>query len=201
MRRWMTALLLVVVANAATVPVRAQDPEQVVTAFHRVILSVMAEAGTLGARGRYERLKGPLTRAFHLGEMARVATGRAWASADQAQRDALVAAFGHMAVATYANRFDDYSGQSFETLGVVPGPSGSRIVQTRIVRPRKEPVRIDYVTTERDGRWGIHDILLAGGISQLATWRSEYAATLRAGGLPALTQALSRKGDQQLAPG
>ncbi|MBF0394934.1 MAG: ABC transporter substrate-binding protein [Alphaproteobacteria bacterium] len=200
MRQWMAAVLLVVAGSFAA-PAQAGEPERVVADFHRAILSVMAEAGTLGPRGRYERLKAPLTQGFHLGEMARIATGRAWATAGQPEREALVDAFAHMAIATYANRFDDYSGQSFETLGVEPGPSGSRLVQTRIVRPRKEPVRIDYVMTERDGRWGVHDILLAGGISQLATWRSEYAATLRSGGLPALTQSLRRKGDQQLAAG
>ena len=116
------------------------DAAAVVTRLHDILLSVMKEADALGARGRNQRLAPEIEQTFHLRLMTRVTSGADWNKADTTQRDGLAAAFTRLSVATYASRFDGYSGQSFETIGDRPGPRATHLVDTHILSPGQSPV-------------------------------------------------------------
>jgi phospholipid transport system substrate-binding protein len=179
----------------------ADSPAASVERFHAALLATMKDAKTLGAGGRYERLAPDVTACFDLRLMSRVATDAAWRSGSEAERDALVGAFSRMSIATYANQFDGFDGESFETQGVSDGPQATKLVRTRIVLPKKNPVPLVYVMKMggNDGLWRVADILLDGDISQLATRRSEYRMTLKEGGLARLVETLNTKADELLA--
>jgi phospholipid transport system substrate-binding protein len=98
-----------------------------------------------------------------------------------------------LSVATYAARFNGFSGESFETLGQRQGPRDMTLVDTRIVRTDGPPVPITYVMAERDGEWRIVDVLLDKSISELAVRRSEYNQVLRTSGTEGLTETLDEK--------
>jgi phospholipid transport system substrate-binding protein len=108
-------------------------------------------------------------------------------------------AFGHMSVATYAMRFNGWSGQAFETLGTDPGPRGTILVKTQISAAGDEPVALTYVMNQGEGgNWRIIDILLKGTISEMAVKKSEYANILNSKGLSGLTEALNTQADKLL---
>lgn len=176
----------------------AADPVAVIGQFHETLLEVMKKSKSLGVRGRYERLEGPVKETFSLPLMIRIAAGSHWAKASEAARQSLTAAFERMSVATYADRFDGYSGESFETMGRKPGPQGTTLVETKLVRPKDDPVDISYVMRQVQGRWRIADVLLEGGISELARYRSDYAKILRDGGLEALVVELDARSAKML---
>ncbi len=48
---------------------------------------------------------------------------------------------------------------------------------------------------DNDTAWQIRDVYLAGTISELATRRSDFTATLRSGGIEALIAQLNKKAD------
>lgn len=177
----------------------ADAPDAVVERFHETLLAVMKEADSLGVTGRYQRLEPDIGQAFDLALMIRVASGAHWKKATESQRQRLLAAFTRMSVSTYASQFDGFSGQSFETVGVRPGPQQTQLVKTRIVRPEDEPVGLTYVTRESDGGWRIVDILLDDEISELAVRRSEYHRVLKSKGLEGLIAILEEKADVLLA--
>lgn len=174
-------------------------PSLVVTAFHESLLGVMKNAKTLGVRGRFEALAGPIEQTFQLGLMARIAAGSYWRKAPETETEKLVAAFSRLSISTYASRFDGYSGQSFETMSEKPGPQNTTLVKTRIIDPGSDPIDITYVTREIKGQWRIIDVLLAGGISELAVRRSEYRRILKTGGLGGLIATLNAKAGQLLS--
>jgi len=124
--------------------------------------------------------------------MSRLAIGASWTTLSQAQQQLAIAAFGAYIAATYADRFDSYSGQRLEIIGQQPSSSGI-IVKTRIVKSNGEPVNVDYVMRQNDGAWQISDVYLDGTISQLATQRSEFGAILRREGFDGLIATLQRK--------
>lgn len=188
-------VLLVLVSSA-----RADDAAAVVTRFHDGLLSVMKEADTLGVAGRYQRLVPEIEQAFHLRLMARVTSGSFWKKAGIAQKDALATAFTRLSVATYASRFDGYSGQGFETTGDRSGPRATHLVDTRILSPGDSPVPLTYVLKQLGGRWGIVDVLLDTGISELAVRRSEYRSVLTKDGVDGLIVVLNAKADDLLRP-
>ncbi len=168
------------------------SPRAVVEGFHYTLISVMQEADQLKFQGRYQKLEPEVNAAFHLPLMARVAIGSAWRSATDQQKMALIAAFARMSVSTYASRFDGFSGESFQTNGERAGPQNTVLVQTQINRPNDDPVALTYVTKQFSDGWRIVDVLLAGGISELAVRRSEYKNILQVSGVNGLVTALNR---------
>jgi phospholipid transport system substrate-binding protein len=171
----------------------AEGPTAVVERVNTTLLGVMREAEGLGFDGRYDRIEKVFGESFDFPFMARVAAGRYWQDMPAKEQERYVAAFEHMSIATYAARFDGYSGQDFQVGEAVDHPRGSVLVRNLLVRPRDEPVAIDYLLRDFDGDWRIVDIYLAGGISEIATKRSEYGSVLKRQGIEALLSSIEQK--------
>lgn len=193
----LAALLLAgTVAMAATPP--ATSPRALVDGFHEVLLTVMKEAKALGAAQRFARIEPEIARRFDVPLMIALAAGSHWRQAGPADRKRLEDAFRRFSAANYASQFSDYSGESFEILGVQPGPRNTQLVQTRLNRPGDTPVAITYVTRSDGTGWHIVDVLVDHGISELAVRRSEYSSILKNGGVDALVRELEAKTAQLL---
>lgn len=175
---------------AAPADAAAESPQAVVSAFQGVLKQAMQ---TGDFKTRYGALRTPVETSFHLDVMLRTIAGADWRKASDGQRQALREAFADLTAANYAARFHSYSGQEFEVLEVAEGPRGAKIVRTRIVRPGKEPIGLNYVMAEQDGHWGIVDVVLGGGVSELATKKSEYGAVLKRQGIDGLIETLRIK--------
>jgi phospholipid transport system substrate-binding protein len=180
------ACVAVAVAQAAT-------PRAVIERLHASLLEVMQNAAELDYDGRYRRLEPVLQDSYDFPFMTRIAVGPAWGDLDEAQRARLVELFAEMSIANYAARFDGYSGERFEILGEEPAPRDTVLVETRLVRPRDEPIELNYVLKGSGDDWRIIDVLLESKFSELARQRSEFAAVLRGGGPPDLVATLERK--------
>ena len=168
----------------------ASDPQQLVQSFYGVLLSNMKDGRMLGESGRYARLAPVVDRTFDLPSMTRLAVGPAWETLAPAQQQQLTAAFAHYVAATYADRFDTYSGEQLQVAGERPH-GADLMVQTSIVKADGEKTRLDYLI--RQGR--ISDVYLDGTISQLAVHRSEFHSILQREGVDGLVAALHRKVD------
>ena len=172
----------------------APDPQAPVRSFYGVLLTTMQQGRALGESGRYARLEPVVDRTFDIPYMTRLAIGPAWNNLTTAQRQQLVASFPHYVGATYADRFDSYSGEQLQVLGERPFDEGF-MVQTRIVKANGETTRLDYLMRQDHGTWQIADVYLDGSISQLAVHRSEFHSILRREGVEGLVMALNRKVD------
>jgi|GEM_PF-635908 phospholipid transport system substrate-binding protein len=182
-------------AKAALSP----DPENNVRSFYATLLTTMKYGPRLGERGRYARLAPIVQQLFDVPYMAQLAVGPSWTSLTPAQQQQIIDAFGHYIAATYAYRFDRYSGEQLQVLGEAPFSYGT-LVQTRIIKSDGKPVTINYLMHQNDGRWQIADIYLDGTISQLAVQRSEFSSILHNRGVEGLIAALNRKVDLLTKP-
>ncbi len=192
------AAFLIFVFSA--LPAAAEEsPSTVINEFHQDLLMVMKEAKALGIQGRYNYLAGSMDQAFDMRRMVRIAAGGFWRKANPEQRKTLVVAFTRMSITTYADQFDSFSGQAFETLGERPGPQKTVLVATRILRPGDSPANLTYVMKKVKGRWRIADVLLDNSISQLAVRRSEYRSVLKSRGVDGLITVLNNKSDRLIA--
>jgi phospholipid transport system substrate-binding protein len=126
--------------------------------------------------------------------MSRLSVGPTWATLTETQRQQVTESLGRYIVAIYADRFDSYAGQKLQVTGQQPATSGL-IVRSEIVKANGEPVKVDYLMRRNGDSWLIWDIYLDGGISEVATRRSEFAAVLKSGGIDGLIAALNRKAD------
>ena len=174
-------------ADPAIAPIRA---------FYDALLAAMKQAEPLGVRGRYDKLAPIIRSTFDLPAMTRIAVGPEWTSIPADQQAALQDNFARMTIATYANRFDGWSGQSFEIDPETTARNTGRIVRTKLVRPKEDPVTLNYLMRGAGETWKIVDVYLSGTISELATQRSEFSAILKSGGAAALIASLQQQIDK-----
>ncbi len=179
-------------------PANAGPARDLVEKFHDELIAVMKKADTISIEKRFEILDPAVRRTFNMGEMIRITSGTVWRSGAEADKSAAADAFTKMSVSTYASRFDGFSGQRFETVSEAPGPKNSMVVRTRIHRPGDTPVKLTYILRLYSGQWQAIDVIVAGGISELALRHSEYRAILKKGGLKVLAEILDKKSDQIL---
>jgi len=170
------------------------DPQDTVRAFYSALLGTMRDGRTLGQSGRYARLAPVVDRTFDIPTMTRLAIGPRWSTLSPAEQQQLISAFAHYVAATYADRFDSYSGEQLQVTG--ERPNGTDIVvQTKIVKSNGEATELDYLMRQNQGSWWISDVYLDGTISQLAVHRSEFHSILQREGVDGLVMALARKVD------
>ena len=191
MRHRIARLCLLLTGLWLAVPAAAQDgPTAVVQLLNDTLLGVMQEADTLGFAGRYQRLEPVLGEVFAFPTMARVAAGSHWRGLSGEQRQQLADAFARFSIATYANRFDGFSGERFEIGSEEASARGSTIVESRIITGDGERVELNYLLRQNAGGWRIFDVYLNGAISELATRRSEYTSILDDQGFDSLISQL-----------
>jgi len=173
---------------------RAQSaPGAVVEAFNNTLLAVMRDARRLGIRGREQRLRPAMEAAFNLPAMARISVGPPWTQIAAQDQQAIVQAFSDWSIATFANRFDNFSGERFVIESESPLQNGDRLVLTKMLRPNDAAIQLNYLMRDFGGQWRAVDIYLTGTISELASRRAEFTSLLRQGGAPALVAELRRR--------
>jgi len=203
-RSFLAVLILVAAgqawADAGTPGVDAESADvdaeivRTVERLHATMLSVMKDSEALGYAGRYERLEPVVRSQFDLPFMAAKSVGRYWKTASQEERDQLVKTFSRFSVANYAGRFDGWSGQTFETLGVDASARGTMLVRTKLLNPSGDDIQLYYrLRNGTDGRWKIIDVYLNGTVSELALRRSEYSSLIKREGFEALLIALNKR--------
>jgi len=164
-----------------------------IRAFYDSLVAVMKQARELGIRGRSERLATPIRATFDLPAMTRIAVGSDWNSIPSEQQTALIDGFTRMTIATYASRFDGYSGERFEVDAISEARATGRIVHTKLHQSNGEAITLNYLMRDSGGTWKVVDVYLTGTISELATRRSEFAAILKSGGPSTLIESLRQK--------
>jgi len=169
-------------------------PSKVVDTLHENLISVMKDSKALGYDGRFAQLEPVISALFDIPFMAEKSVGRYWKTVDEESRSELLAKFGQFTVANYAGRFNDYSGQSFETLKEETSKHGTVMVYSQLDTGKGERVQLNY-RLRPDGKngWRIIDVLLNGTVSELALRRSEYSSLIQREGFAALMTALNQR--------
>lgn len=202
-RRWINgSLVAIVLAGLAPLTAVGQAADPAATRIQGLcvaLLDTMKQAKQLGVKGRYAKLAPVLSQTYDIASMTRVAVGPSWDALQPAQQAALMEAFSRMMIATYASRFDDFSGERFEILQSSDQAGGAKMVKTQIVQSNGKAVPLNYVMRSNGPDWKIVDVYLDGTISELASRRAEFGTILKSGGPDALIASLRQKGDKLLA--
>ncbi len=162
--------------------------------FHETLIGVMKKAETLGFEGRYQELAPAVKETFNLAFMAEFAAGSHWKKLDADQRGKLIEAFSSLTIATYAERFDGYSGERFDILNEKQFRRSTRLVKTVLVKSDGETIILNYLFGQRGGNWRVIDVHFKG-VSELAVRRSEYTSVLKRKGFGTLIAEIEKKID------
>ncbi len=177
--------------SAANSNAGAAAAESIIESLDGALLDIMQRADQLGLKGRLETIEPVIRGCFDLPFMARMTVGRAWNELSEEARRLWVDTFSAYTIYKLADRFDGFSGQSFEIVGQKPASKGTLIIQTLLKRPSDDDVRLDYRMRETESSWKVIDIYAKGRISEIALRRAEYTAILKRGGIELLLELVS----------
>lgn len=179
-----------------TLPVLADENVTAATAvvenLHAALIHVMQNADSLDYQGRFDYLAPIIESNFNTGLIAKVVLSRYWNELTPEQKAEFIALFNQLSTSTYASRFDNYSGESFNTHTVKQLKKGRLLVKTEMVSPGEEAIHLDYLVQETDGKWNIISVI-AEGVNDLSLKRAEYASIIKNDGYNILLENIKGK--------
>lgn len=171
----------------------AASPRERIETLNATLLDIMQNADSLGYEGRYEKLHPVMTQLYDFALMARIAVGVYWKKLEPEQQLRLTEAFTRMSVATYAARFDGYSGETFEVVSAEKSVRDTMLVKTRLIKSDGSPIALNYLTRPSEGDWRIIDVFLDARFSELARLRADYTAVIKRQGFDSLLSTIEAK--------
>jgi phospholipid transport system substrate-binding protein len=186
------ALILTLTVSSNCRADETTDAVAVVEKLHETLLNVMKNADKQGFQDRYDILAPVISESFDTALIAKTVIGRYWKQLSEQQQSDFINQFNILSISTYASRFDSFSGDTFNSLSTETTKKGRIIVKTEISSPDDEPVRLDYLMHNRDGKSYIISVI-ADGINDLSLKRSEYASVIKKNGFDALVSKINDK--------
>jgi phospholipid transport system substrate-binding protein len=131
---------------------------------------------------------------FDFPRMARLAVGRNWAQASDAQKEAITKEFRTLLVRTYSTSLSQYRNQ---TIDVKPTKVGAQdkeaVVKTAVIQQGGPQIPIDYSMEKTDkGEWKVYDVVIDGA-SLVTTYRGTFNDQIQKGGIDGLVKTLQER--------
>ena len=134
---------------------------------------------------------------FDFERMTRLAVGRNWAQASEAQKQALTKEFRTLLVRTYATSLSQYRDQKIDVKPAkLAAGDTDTVVRTQVLQQGGPPIPIDYGMTKGEGGWKVYDVIV-DGVSLVTTYRGSFNDQIQKGGIDGLVKTLS---DRNRAP-
>lgn len=136
---------------------------------------------------------------FDFERMTRLAVGKNWRSASDAQKLSLTTAFRTLLVRTYSVALTQFRDRAVEYRPLEEAPSGPEVmVHTAVATPQGKSINIDYRMVATGDDWKVYDILV-DGVSLVVNYRSVFDSTVEHEGVDGLVSLLEKKNAQATA--
>ena len=130
---------------------------------------------------------------FDFARMTRLAVGRNWAQASDAQKEALTKEFRTMLVRTYSNSLTQYRDQKIEVKPLKASPQDNEVtVRTAVIQQGGPPIPIDYAMAKSGSDWKVYDVVIDGA-SLVTTYRGSFNDQIQKGGIDGLVKTLQER--------
>ena len=138
---------------------------------------------------------------FDFERMTRLAVGRNWQQANDAQKQALVKEFRTLLVRTYSSSLSAYRNQTIEVKPLKMSPQDKdTTVRTQVIQQGGPPIPIDYAMEKTDaGQWKVYDVVVDGA-SLVTTYRSSFNDQIQKGGIDGLVKTLQERNQSPEPP-
>ncbi len=156
----------------------AMSADQFVRVFAAQILEVIGDRSQPEAE-RMRRVEVVAADRFDLDRIAKIALGRYWKTAPDAERQEFSALFKAYVLTSYGRRFDEFAQRRLRV--VTSTPAGDDTMVESYVEGGSTPIRLDWRLTPSADGWRILDLMVEG-VSLVLTYRNEFAALIERGG-------------------
>jgi phospholipid transport system substrate-binding protein len=148
-----------------------EDPSPKIESFHSALLGAMRSNDAYDVR--FASLAPMVGEVFDVPTIARISLGRTWKSLDEPARAQFCELLEELITATYTDRFDSYSGQTFHLVSAEPARRGW-VVKTELEKSDGERVSLDYYF-----RGSQVFNVVADGVSDLSLRRADYNSIVK----------------------
>jgi phospholipid transport system substrate-binding protein len=190
--------LLVILALCVPLAAAAQEaPDALVKRVTNEVLAIIKSDKDLQAgnpRKVVELAEAKVLPYFDFERMARLAVGRNWAQASDAQKQALVKEFRTMLVRTYSTSLTAYRNQTIDVKPLKAGAGDKDVtVRTAVIQQGGPPIPIDYsMEKSAEGGWKVYDVVIDGA-SLVTTYRGSFSDQIQKGGIDGLVKTLAER--------
>lgn len=130
---------------------------------------------------------------FDFTRMTRLAMGRNWNQANDAQKADLTKEFRTLLVRTYSSALGQYRNQTIDVKPLKATPSDSEVIVKTVVNQGSGPqIPIDYNMAKADEGWKVYDILV-DGVSLVTNYRSTFNDEISRSGVDGLIKSLRER--------
>lgn len=137
---------------------------------------------------------------FDFTRMTRLAVGRSWAQASDAQKEALTREFRTLLVRTYSTSLSQYRNQTIDVKPArLAAADKETVVRTVVNQPGGQPIPIDYSMERKDAGWKVYDVLI-DGVSLVTTYRSSFNDQIQRSGIDGLVKTLADRNRSSETP-
>jgi phospholipid transport system substrate-binding protein len=138
---------------------------------------------------------------FDFERMTRLAVGKNWQQASDAQKQALVKEFRTMLVRTYSSSLSAYRNQTIEVKPLkMSAQDKDTTVRTAVIQQGGPPIPIDYsMEKTAEGAWKVYDVVIDGA-SLVTTYRSSFNDQVQKGGIDGLVKTLQERNQSPEPP-
>jgi phospholipid transport system substrate-binding protein len=141
---------------------------------------------------RRQKLRDAIEGHFDWSEMSSSALGYHWRSLSAADREQFSELFKRFLEASYIGKIESYSGQQINFVREVPNGPGYSTVNTTIVQPDGDAIKVNYALKQENGAWKVTDVTI-DAISIVANYRNQFNRVINNQGVAALLSDLKRK--------
>lgn len=130
---------------------------------------------------------------FDFIRMTRLAMGKNWNQASDAQKESLNKEFRTLLVRTYSVSLSQYRNQTidYKPLKVTPEDKEA-MVKTAVIQPGGQSIPIDYRMSKTPQGWKVFDISV-DGVSLVTNYRGSFNSSIEQSGIDGLIKSLAEK--------
>ncbi len=189
-------LFLTLLACVPLLAAAQEAPDAMVKRIADELLAIVKTDKSLAAGDRERVLKladEKVLPHFDFERMTRLAVGRNWAKASDAQKQALTREFRTFLVRTYSTSISAYRNQTIEVKPVkMVAQDTETTVRTAVIQPGGPPIPIDYSMAKGPSGWKVYDVVI-DGVSLVTTYRGTFNDQIQKGGIDGLIKMLGER--------
>ncbi len=188
-----TLIAFVVAALLPVLALAQEGPDSLVKRTTDEILTIIKSDKDLqsgNSRKVVELAEAKVLPHFDFARMTRLAVGRNWAQATDAQKEALTKEFRTLLVRTYSTSLSQYRNQTIEVKpSKIAAGDKDAVVRTAVIQQGGPQIPIDYAMEKTDSGWKVYDVIIDGA-SLVTTYRGSFNDQIQKGGIDGLVKTL-----------
>ncbi len=155
-----------------------------------VITNVLKSSDT--QEQKTERFEKYFLKALDTQNIGKFVLGRYIRTTSKEEQAEFIKAFTNMALKSWADKFNLYTGQELTFSGERPAEGKNQVYVDSLIQNEPNPVQVIWRLREKNGEYKIVDIIVEG-VSMSLSYRNEYTAFLQNHTLAELTQKLNEQ--------